>query len=309
MKPACINPRAVRKALAAIDEGTLTLINEYRQSLADMYIWEVPEELDVPPGYIEDCLFWTGTVGIMPVGGSYALVPGVGEKIDIYGQYKRWMPTPLNGGTEIPLNRKLDRVKYPILQLPLIPAEAISEYAKVQYSAIISAGQNVVAMRQPILIKGQVGKIGIKYAVDMISGGKTYVPVVTDGEGGINREIEVLDLKASNFLDPLTGIIDATDGWISGILGIDSNATQKASGVSIAEVSAMDSRITARREGGLRVRQEWCEKVWNAMGVDISVALYGDYYNGDNGDGDADAVDTDISGSDGDAEGTEEEEK
>lgn len=309
MKPACINPRSVRKALTHIDEGTLSLINEYRQSVADMYLWEVPEELDVPDGYIEDCLFWTGTVGIAPVGKSYVLVPGVGEQIDIYGQYKKWMPVPLNGGTEVLRNRTLNRVKYPILQLPLTPAEAISEYAKVQYSAIISAGQNVIAMRQPVLVKGQVGKIGIKYAVDMISGGKTYVPVVTDGESGINREIEVLDLKASNFLDPLTNIIDATDGWISGVLGIDSNATQKTSGVSVAEVSAMDSRITARREGGLRMRQRWCDKVWEATGVDIRVELYDDYLDGYTGDIDEDAMDAGVSDSDVVEENTEEEKK
>lgn len=293
-KPTFINSRSQRKAILQYDEDVLLMLDDYRQDVSDMYEWVFPDELiDVPLDYPEECLFWTGTLGICPYeSGRYRLSMGVGVRYDAYRRAILWQPTTIDPESTVHSGKRYPVHKFPLLELPQIPAVTVKEYVKARYSSIMSAGQNTIAMRQPVMIRGQAG-VGVKYAVDMIKGGESYIPVVAD-DNGITREIEVLDMGAQNFLDPLTGFIDATDGWISKNLGIAAASTQKESGVSIEEVTATDLRTKSRRLRGLRLRQDWCAKVKETLNISIEVWINDEYDPPNFRDGVSDGVDSDI---------------
>lgn len=311
MKPMCINNKSARTALLSNSADTMRALDDARQSQADMYIWTIPKEMSIPLDYPEDCLFWTGTLGICPnkrQPGTYLLVPGAVSKMNIYGTAEQWVPSRIDPNT--PLNmvgKRFNETEYPLLQLPSVPAYAVSGYAEIMGSSLISMGQNIVAMRQPILISGQMGNVAIRYAASMLTGGDTYVPVIADAEGKSMRELTVLDLKATNFIDPLTGAVDAASGWMHRILGIDAAATQKASGVSENEVSRGDARVEARRQHALEHRQMWCDRVYETVGVDLWCELRGDPGD-DPGNGEEDTVGDHMDGA-ADPEGAEEEQK
>lgn len=280
MRPLCIASKGDRSALR-YDPELSVMIETYAQDQADMYDWEIPEELEgVPEDWIERCLFYKASIGICPYNSKtvdkYRLTPGSYTKADVYNRALRWKPTVMDPNSTRYSSSVWTNEQYPLLELSYRPLDFVYEYIRLRYSSMISAGQNTVAMRQPIAIKGQVGDIGIKYIADMIEGGNSYIPVV-DGEDTPTRELDTLDLGAQNFLDPLTGFIDATDSWASRMLGTDSASTQKESGISIQEVTAGDRRVKARRNKGLKVRREWCGRVAEALNVEIEVYLNDEY--------------------------------
>ena len=282
-RPYCINTRSDRerqqRTLGALDIDSQEIIAEYGHAYCELYEWDVPEELNVPPTWIEECIYWTGTIGLgESKKGIPCFIAGNAEKRDIYGNAITWLPAR-NRSTNQPFNDLKAKFKgdtNPLLRMPYIPAYIVSEYAKIQYSAMLSMGQNTVAMRQPFVFRGQSGSIGVTLATNAIEKGLTWMPVVSEDGGG--QEIEVLDLGATNFLDPLTGAVDATDGWICQLLGVDAVGTQKASGITTEEASSGDKRIKARRENGLKLRQSFCDKI-SVAHPDLHVAVkICDYY-------------------------------
>lgn len=297
MRPFCITSKSERSALTYSPKYR-TMLETYAQDQADMYDWEIPDEInDVPTDWIERSLFYKGNIGICPYNSStkskFRLTPGSGTKYDVYGQMLKWIPTVIDPNSTIHVGVEWWAHRYPILQLSYAPIDFVYEYVRLRHSSLISAGQNTVAMRQPVAIAGQEGEIGMRYIADMVEGGNSYLPTL-DGDGSITRDVEVLDLGAQNFLDPLTGFIDATDSWASRMLGTDSASTQKESGISIQEVTAGDKRVKARRMNGLKQRRNWCERVEEATGITLEVYINDEYSDPIHGVSIADGLDPDI---------------
>lgn len=274
------------------------MMQSYAQDQCDLYDWYYPEELnDVPADYAERKLFWNGTLGICPYNSTakskYRITPGWSVKDDVYGNALFWQPASVDPNSTMYHGQRWAEHRFPLLRLAYCPAELIKDYVKGRYSALISAGQNTIAMRQPIALAGVQG-VGLKYVGDMITQGDSYVPMLSADEEHPTKDATVLDLGAQNFLDPLTGFIDACDGWASRMIGTDSASTQKASGISIEEVTAGDKRVKARRMNGLKQRRDWCDRVADALDIEIEVYLNDEYVPRMDGSLIADGVDSDI---------------
>ena len=68
------------------------------------------------------------------------------------------------------------------------------------------------------------------------------------------------------------GVIHDMDAEILTILNIRSTL-EKASGISTAEASASDQEIMEGLDHGLRLRQQWCERINAVLGTNFSVRL------------------------------------
>lgn len=281
-RPAWLQTKAQRKAqreLYTLEDYETALGLEYEAAVSDMFRWSLPDELaGVPEWFPEHALFRTGTLGISPApDGGYALLPGGQIRRTIYGTALTWIPE-ICGNSPTPLRgwRNLRTEEWPLLELDCIPAEAALPYIKMEASAMVSAGQNTIAMRQPVAVRGQAGTVGLSYVRDTLGKGDSYLPLISDGDG-IARELEVVDLKASNWLDPLSGFIDWCDAAAAAALGLDAPSSQKASGMTTQEATAMNGRILSRRRAGLEQRRAWCDEVWDKTGIGISVEISEDY--------------------------------
>lgn len=277
-RPSFYQTKAQRRLLKYTEEGAKDLLIEYALVQASLFEWDIPEELNVPLHHFENCLFWTGTIGVYKKGKNDVLFsPGAPILWDIYSQPKKWTQTLID--PEVTYYDKKEHLQKnePLLLLPAVPAMLLSEYAKVQYSALISLGQNTVAMRQPVAIGGTNSDITLKYIGASVENGTSYLPQFQHESKRFEDAIQVLDLGAKNFIDPLTGLVDFTDAYMVNLLGVDSISTQKASGVNMAESGSNSTRVKSLRDMGLKIREQWIKKVNDIMDVDIKVSINAEF--------------------------------
>ena len=246
------------------------LVDRYLKRYVANYVWDgMPD--DMPEGYVEDRLFWQGNVSAKNVKGlGPAVMAASPTSVSLYGTPLKWLHTGIYGNVALPtlagINKESDN---PVLSVGSSPYSMIEPYIEIMRKAMNALNLNVAAMSQPVLVQAQPGlELKARMLESDLGTGKVYIPVIDSG----TVPAEVLDLKATDHTVNLLGVIHDMDAEILTILNIRSTL-EKASGISTAEASASDQEIMEGLEHGLRLRQQWCERINAVLGTNFSVRL------------------------------------
>lgn len=269
-KPTFLTSKGQRNAMLREGVQIDELIDRYLKRYTARYIWEgLPE--DMPDGYIEDRLFWYGSVSAKTVKGLGVCVMGAAPvRVSLYGTPLSWLPTGIYGMTSAPDLGSINKESTnPVLTVGVPPYEMIQPYLEIMRKSMNALNQNVAAMGQPVLVQAQPGvELQARMLESDLGLGKTYIPVIDSGA----VPAEVLDLKATDHTVNLLGVIHDMDGEILTLLDIRSTL-EKSSGISTAEASASEQEIMGGLDQGLRLRQQWCDRINAELGTNYSVRL------------------------------------
>lgn len=252
-----------KATMANLDETAQALLMDYERLAGTVYEYEGLEELDEPLDrqYIESLMFWNTAIGITE--GDY-IMGGKPSVLRVSGQPAQWTPVATNI-TTLPkrIIKKYNAEKFPCMKIANMSiADSISDECILQASAYVSSGQNTIAMRTPVVVYGLEGSTEINYIKDGLTQGVSYVPYFAKGTAVSPAfGVEALDLKAQNWLDPLTGFAEFMHTKILGKLGIDALGSQKASGITSEEATLILAQIRGIREDGLEVREKLCKMI------------------------------------------------
>lgn len=271
-KPTWIK-RGQRATLAELSTSAASLMMDYERLASTIYIWEGLKEIGLTKRYLESVLFWNVAVGITEgnyVMGANIVVP------DVTGEPYEWIPVATNI-TKLPTNiiRKYRTEQYPCMKVNNITtADSIADECVLEASAYVSAGQNTIAMRTPIVVSGVDGSAEINYIKDGLTEGASYIPYLGKVKDGGGFGIEVLDMKTANYLDPLTGFAEFVHSKILAKIGIDALGSQKASGITSEEAVLILAQIRGIREDGLEIREALCDMInEHIQGANVSVRV------------------------------------
>ena len=269
-KPSFLTTKGQRRLMER--EGVMIddLVDRYLKRYVANYVWDgMPD--DMPEGYVEDRLFWQGNVSAKNVKGlGPAVMAASPTSVSLYGTPLKWLPTGIYGNVALPtlnnINKESDN---PVLSVGSSPYSMIEPYIEIMRKAMNALNLNVAAMSQPVLVQAQPGvELKARMLESDLGTGKVYIPVIDSGA----VPAEVLDLKATDHTVNLLGVIHDMDAEILTILNIRSTL-EKASGISTAEASASDQEILEGLDHGLRLRQQWCERINAVLGTNFSVRL------------------------------------
>jgi hypothetical protein len=270
VKPTFLMSKGQRNAMES--EGVIIdeLVDRYLKRYTAKYIWEgMPD--DMPDGFIEDRLFWYGSVSAKKIRGAGIGVMGAAPvNLTLYGTPLKWLPIGTYGNTDSvrigDLHKESDN---PVLFIGNSPYEMIEPYLEIMRKALNALNLNVAAMSQPVLVQAQPGvELKARMLESDLGTGKVYVPVIDSGA----VPAEVLDLKATDHTVNLLGVIHDMDAEILTILDIRSTL-EKSSGISTAEASAGDQELGDGMDLGLRLRKQWCDAINAKLGTTFSVRL------------------------------------
>jgi hypothetical protein len=106
-----------------------------------------------------------------------------------------------------------------------------------------------------------------------LEGGEQYIPVIDAKRLGV----QVLDLKSKDYTASLVATYNAMDNEILTIIGVKNTGTEKASGVTMEETTALHQELSVVSDIGLKLRLQWCEKVNAKLGTNFSVRISDGY--------------------------------
>ena len=232
------------------------ILLHYAEVYASRFIWEGTPK-DMPRGFIEKALFWTGGVAPVRAFGEENLVAAYPVMLGIYAQPISWEPVPA-GGSIIPpqLMREYKQSKDPMLHcVPM--AEQIRELCVLMADAYNCLKQTLFSMGQPVAIQGMVGgEVNVIESKDALLGRKLVVPTLD--KTGI--QASVIDLGGKDHTQNLISTINALDCEILARFGIKSAGTEKASGVTSEETLSITQELQLINMADYELRSEWAEK-------------------------------------------------
>lgn len=231
------------------------LILHYSEVYASRFQWKgMPK--DMPQGFVEKALFFTGGIAPVKAFGEQQLIASVPVLLGIYAQPVTWEPVPA-GGSIIPpaLMRQYKQDKDPMLFcFPL--AAAIEELCVLMADAYNCLRQTITGMKQPVILQGAVGgEINIKDTGDDLRLGKLMIPTL-DKTG---MQASVLDLGGKDHTQNLISTINALDCEILARMGIKSAGTEKASGVTSEETVSITQELQLINQYDYELRRKWTE--------------------------------------------------
>ena len=231
------------------------ILLHYSEVYASRFIWEGTPN-DMPRGFIEKALFWTGGVAPVRAFGEENLVAAYPVMLGIYAQPISWEPVPA-GGSIIPPNlmREYKQSKDPMLHcLPM--AEQIRELCVLMADAYNCMKQTLFSMSQPVAIQGMVGgEVNVIESKDALLGRKLIVPTLD--RTGI--QASVIDLGGKDHTQNLISTINALDCEILARMGIKSAGTEKASGVTSEETLSITQELQLVNRFDYDLRENWME--------------------------------------------------
>lgn len=231
------------------------ILLHYAEVYASRFIWEGTPK-DMPRGFIEKALFWTGGVAPVRAFGEENLVAAYPVMLGIYAQPISWEPVPA-GGSIIPpqLMREYKQSKDPMLHcVPM--AEQIRELCVLMADAYNCLKQTLFSMGQPVAIQGMVGgEVNVIESKDALLGRKLVVPTLD--KTGI--QASVIDLGGKDHTQNLISTINALDCEILARFGIKSAGTEKASGVTSEETLSITQELQLINMADYELRSEWAE--------------------------------------------------
>ena len=231
------------------------ILLHYAEIYASRFQWKgVPK--DMPLGFIEKALFFTGGIAPVRAFGENQLIASVPVLLGLYAQPVTWEPVPA-GGSIIPPNLMKQYKQDRDPSLYCLPMEAqIRELCVLMADTYNCLRQTVFSMAQPVVVQGAVGgEINIRETERTLYGRKLAVPSL-DKTG---MQASVLDLGGKDHTQNLISTINALDCEILARMGIKSAGTEKASGVTSEETLSITQELQLVNQYDYELRKKWTE--------------------------------------------------
>lgn len=231
------------------------ILLHYAGIYASRFQWKgVPK--DMPLGFIEKALFFTGGIAPVCAFGENQLIASVPVLLGLYAQPVTWEPVPA-GGSIIPPNLMKQYKQDRDPSLYCLPMEAqIRELCVLMADTYNCLRQTVFSMAQPVVVQGAVGgEINIRETERTLYGRKLAVPSL-DKTG---MQASVLDLGGKDHTQNLISTINALDCEILARMGIKSAGTEKASGVTSEETLSITQELQLVNQYDYELRKKWTE--------------------------------------------------
>ena len=227
----------------------------YAEVYASRFIWEGTPK-DMPQGFIEKALFWTGGVAPVRAFGEEQLIASYPVMLGIYAQPITWEPVPA-GGSIIPpqLMREYKQSKDPmIFCVPM--AEQIFDLCKLMADAYNCLNQTLFSMSQPVVVQGVVGgEVNVYETERTLQGRRLTIPTLDK----TSMVASTLDLGGKDHTQNLISTINALDCEILARMGIKSAGTEKASGVTSEETLSITQELQLINRFDYDLRVKWSE--------------------------------------------------
>ena len=254
MRPSFLTTKAQRREADGLVLPEDLLLH-YSEVYASRFRWTGTPK-DMPEGFIEKALFFTGGIAPVKAFGERQLIPAVPVLLGIYAQPVSWEPVPAGGGIIPPqLMKEYQQDRDPMLFcIPM--ADRIYELCVLMADVLNCLKQTVQAMKQPVILQGAVGgEINIKDTGDDLRLGKLIIPTL-DKTG---MQASVLDLGGHDHTQNLISTYNALDCECLARMGIKSAGTEKASGVTSEETVSITQELQLINQYDYKRRKEWNE--------------------------------------------------
>lgn len=256
-------------------------VDDLLEHYADLYsakmIWKGTPE-DMPDGFITKAVFWVGAVAPIRVFGENHISAVRPVLYGIYHQALDWQPVP-PPGTALPPDamQTHDAKKYPVLLFENPLSEEIRPLCKIMAKTYKCLEQTVQAMRQPVVLQGNVGG-----EINAVKTSEALSDLEIFSLDRAAMSAGVIDLGGHDHTQNLISTINALDCEILARLGFKSAGTEKASGVTVEETVSVTQELDLRNRREIRLCEQWVEKVrdfFPGLSVELSpeVALYDEY--------------------------------
>lgn len=230
------------------------LLLHYAEVYASRFRWSGGPQ-DMPLGFIERALFYTGCVGPFRAFGEEQITAAYPVTLGIYSQPVTWEPVP-SGGSIIPpqVMKQYRTDKNPVIRCaPMV--EQIREICMLMARAYNTLNQTLIGISQPVVLQGAVGgEINIRDTGNDLRLGKLLIPTL-DKTG---MQASVLDLGGKDHTQNLISTINALDCEILARMGIKSAGTEKTSGVTTEETLSITQELQLINSHDFELRQRWC---------------------------------------------------
>ena len=227
----------------------------YSEIYASRFIWEGTPK-DMPQGFIEKALFWTGGVAPVRAFGEEQLIASYPVMLGIYAQPISWEPIPA-GGSIIPPNlmREYKQSRDPMMFcLPM--AEQIRDLCFLMADAYNCLKQTLFSMSQPVVVQGVVGgEVNVYETERTLKGMRLTIPTLDK----TSMQASTLDLGGKDHTQNLISTINALDCEILARMGIKSAGTEKASGVTSEETLSITQELQLINKFDYDLRVRWTE--------------------------------------------------
>lgn len=254
MRPSFLLSKGERKETEGLILPDDVLLH-YAEVYASRFIWEGTPK-DMPQGFIERALFWTGGIAPARAFGEEQLIAAYPVMLGIYAQPITWEPVPA-GGSIIPpqLMREYKQSRDPMMFcMPM--ADQIRDLCILMADAYNCMKQTLFSMSQPIAVQGVVGgEINVMEAEQTLLGRKLLVPTLDKTA----MQASVIDLGGKDHTQNLISTINALDCEILARMGIKSAGTEKASGVTSEETLSITQELQLINKFDYDLRVKWCE--------------------------------------------------
>ena len=254
MRPSFLLSKGERKGV----EGLILpedILLHYSEVYASRFMWEGTPK-DMPQGFIERALFWTGGIAPARAFGEEQLIAAYPVMLGIYAQPITWEPIPA-GGSIIPpqLMREYKQSREPMMFcMPM--ADQIRDLCILMADAYNCMKQTLFSMSQPIAVQGVVGgEINVMEAEQTLLGRKLLVPTLDKTA----MQASVIDLGGKDHTQNLISTINALDCEILARMGIKSAGTEKASGVTSEETLSITQELQLINKFDYDLRVKWCD--------------------------------------------------
>ena len=254
MRPSFLLSKGERRDLDGLILPEDILIH-YSEVYASRFTWEGTPK-DMPQGFIEKALFWTGGIAPVRAFGEEQLIASYPVMLGIYAQPISWEPIPA-GGSIIPPNlmREYKQSRDPMMFcLPM--AEQIRELCTLMADAYNCMKQTLFSMSQPVVVQGVVGgEVNIYETEKTLQGRRLTVPTLDK----TSMQASVLDLGGKDHTQNLISTINALDCEILARMGIKSAGTEKASGITSEETLSITQELQLINKFDYDLRMKWCD--------------------------------------------------
>ena len=254
MRPSFLLSKGERKETDGLILPDDVLLH-YAEVYASRFVWEGTPK-DMPQGFIERALFWTGGIAPARAFGEEQLIAAYPVMLGIYAQPITWEPVPA-GGSIIPpqLMREYKQSREPMMFcMPM--ADQIRDLCILMADAYNCMKQTLFSMSQPIAVQGVVGgEINVMEAEQTLLGRKLLVPTLDKTA----MQASVIDLGGKDHTQNLISTINALDCEILARMGIKSAGTEKASGVTSEETLSITQELQLINKFDYDLRVKWCD--------------------------------------------------
>lgn len=231
------------------------LLLHYAEIYASRFKWKGTPQ-DMPVGFAERALFWTGGIGPVRAFGEWQLIAASPSLLGIYGQPIEWLPVPAGGAIfKADILKEHKQSKDPMMHL-LPMALQIGDLCETMARAYNCLNSSLVGMQQPVVLQGAVGgEINICESARSLEMGKLIIPTLDK----TSMQAQVLDLGGHDHTQNLIQTINALDCEILARMGIKSAGTEKASGMTTEETVSISQELQLINQKDYEIRRAWLE--------------------------------------------------